>query len=157
MQTLYQTLKILHILAFIIGIGVTFANLIAYSQLFKVYEQDRSRGVAVFNIIQVFFKAGGFSMIVLILAGLGMLAIADWSYTQILWFQIKLGLIVLIFVNGLTLGRTSAGKVHALIQDKNSTPNPVELASIQSRTRRFFTLQLLIFLAIVIVSVFRFT
>ena len=156
MQTLYLILKTLHIIAFIIGIGVTFANLIAYNHFFKIYEQDHAKGVAVFGVIQGFFKAGSLSMIVLLLAGLSMLAIADWSFSQLLWFQVKLGLIILIFVNGFTVGRTSAMKVQALIQGKNTTTDRAGLSAIQSRTRLFFSLQLLIFFSIVIVSVFRF-
>ena len=156
MQTLYLILKTLHVLAFIIGIGITLANIIAYNQFWKIYEQDHAQGIAAFTIIRSFLMAGSLSMIVLLLSGIGMLAIAYLSFVQVLWFQIKLGLIALIFVNGFTLGRTSAMKVQALIEGKSSTASPAEVSAIQSRTRLFFSLQLLIFFIIVILSVFRF-
>lgn len=156
MDTLYLVLKTLHILAFIVGIGITVANLIAYNQFWKLYQLDFEKGIASFAIIKGFFVAGAASMLILILAGLGMLAIAEWSYVQLLWFQVKLGMIVLIFVNGFTQGRSSAMKVQALIERKGAGGDPVEISSLQAQTRRFISLQLLIFFTIVVLSVFRF-
>ncbi|HMJ71112.1 MAG TPA: hypothetical protein VK508_19565 [Cyclobacteriaceae bacterium] len=157
MHTLYLILKTFHILSFVIIIGITLANVIAYHQFWKIYEQDHAKGIATFAIIRGFFKAGMIGMIVVLLAGISMLAISEWSFVQLLWFKIKLGLIGLIFVNGLTLGRTSAMKVQALVEGGNTTNDPAELSSIQSRTRLFLILQLLIFVTIIILSVFRFT
>ncbi|HEY5748066.1 MAG TPA: hypothetical protein VIU12_18475 [Chryseolinea sp.] len=155
-QTLYQILKLLHIYGFITAIGITIANVIAYRQFWRQYASDRTQGIATFQVIQKLQIAGGVGMLTVLLAGFGMLAIHG-VFTSLLWFQIKLGLVVLIFVNGFTLGRTSAVGLKTIIEQKQLIPNEKEFTmAIQQRMQRFLTIQLILFSTIVILSVFRF-
>ena len=158
MQTLYQIVKTLHIFGFIVTVGITIANLIAHQQFWKLYRRDQAQGISAFQIVEKLQIAGMVGMIVVLLAGISMLAIMHWSFVTILWFQIKLTLIVLIFVNGVTMGRTSAMKVQALIKQKQQPSDlHATVDTVQNRTRLFFTTQLILFSTIVVLSVFRFT
>lgn len=156
METLYQITKILHIAGFITAIGVTLSTLIAYGQIWKLYAINREQGLASFRAFKAVQIAGMTGIGLVLIAGVSMLAIMKWSFVSLLWFQIKLGLILLLFVNGLTLGRTSAGKLDAFLKQPspNTAMNPEE---IRNRTRIFFIGQLLIFASIIIVRVFRFS
>lgn len=158
MQTLYLVLKTLHIYAFIAAIGVTLASLLAYRKFWQVYDSDRTQGVSAFPIVEALQIAGMIGMGVLLLAGIGMLAISHWSFIGLSWFQIKLALIALLFVNGATIGRTSATKLKGLIESPRvpSESSEVEVAAIRSRVQLFFSIQLALFAAIVFLSVFRF-
>lgn len=156
MQTFYLILKTLHIFAFVAAIGATLTNLIAYRQFWKIYSRDRLQGISAFSIIQGLQIAGMAGMIVLLLAGIGMLAIAHWSFVELTWFQIKLAVIALIFVNGFTTGRTSTMKLKALVEAGPKGPAEAEVALLKSRVRLFFAIQLALFATIVILSVFRF-
>lgn len=156
MQTLYQVVKTLHIFGFITAIGITIANLIAYQQFWKLYIRDREQGISTFKVVQKLQVAGMAGMAILLLTGITMLAFIHWSFIALLWFQIKLGLVVLLFLNGLTLGRTSAMSLQALMKQE-SPASEVVVQAIQDRTRVFFTIQLILFSIIVVLSVFRFT
>jgi uncharacterized membrane protein SirB2 len=158
MQTFYLVLKTLHIYAFIAAIGVTLASLLAYRKFWHVYDKDRTQGLSAFPIVEALQVAGMIGMGVLLLAGIGMLAIAHWSFVQLSWFQIKLALIVLLYVNGSTIGRTSAAKLKGLMESAQlpSENSEAEVAAVRSRVRLFFSIQLALFAAIVLLSVFRF-
>ena len=158
MQTFYLVLKTLHIYAFIAAIGVTLASLLAYRKFWHVYDKDRTQGLSAFPIVEALQVAGMIGMGVLLLAGIGMLAIAHWSFVQLSWFQIKLALIVLLFVNGSTIGRTSAAKLKALMESAQlpSENSEAEVAAVRSRVQLFFSIQLALFATIVLLSVFRF-
>jgi cytochrome b561 len=155
-QTVYQILKVLHIYGFITAIGITIANLVAYRQFWRHYATDRAHGLSTFQVIQKLQMAGGLGMIAVLLAGIGMLTIHS-AFASLLWFQIKLGLIALIFVNGFTLGRTSAVGLKTIIEQKQPIPNEKEFTlAIQQRMQRFLTIQIILFSTIVLLSVFRF-
>ncbi len=157
MQMVYQILKVLHIYGFITAIGITMANFIAYRQFWRQYATDRTLGVTTFQVIQKLQIAGGLGMLAVFLAGIGMLTIHG-AFASLLWFQIKLGLIVLIFVNGFTLGRTSATGLKTIIEQKQPIPNETEFTmTIQRRMQRFLAIQIFLFSTIVVLSVFRFT
>jgi hypothetical protein len=158
MQTFYLVLKTLHIYAFIAAIGVTLASLLAYRKFWHVYDRDRTQGLSAYPIVQALQVAGMIGMGILLLAGIGMLAIAHWSFVQLSWFQIKLALIVLLFVNGATIGRTSAAKLKGLVESPNvpSQNSEVNVDAIRSRVQLFFSIQLALFAVIVLLSVFRF-
>jgi len=155
-QTVYQILKVFHIYGFITMIGISIANLIAYRQFWRTYAADRTQGISVFQVIQKLQIAGMVGVITVLLAGFGMLAIHG-AFTSLLWFQIKLGLIVLIFVNGFTLGRTSALGLKTIMEQKQTLPNEKEFTmAIQRRLHLFSVIQLIFFSTIVVLSVFRF-
>jgi len=154
-QTIYQLVKVLHIYGFITTIGITTATLIAYQQFWRQYAAERTHGITIFQVIQKLQIAGMVGMITVLLAGFAMLAIHS-GFASLLWFQVKLGIIVLIFLNGLTSGRTSALGLRALIaQEQKATP-PDTVPALKRRVQRFTIIQLVLFSTIVILSVFRF-
>lgn len=155
MEIFYLILKTLHVYAFIAAIGVTLASLIAYRKFWLVYDKDPAHGLSAFPIIQGLQVAGGIGMGVLLLAGIGMLAIAHWSFIDLTWFQVKLGMIALIFINGATTGRTSAMQVKGLMENAQPPYAKSEVPAIKSRVRLFFSIQLALFAAIILLSVFR--
>ncbi|HEX8037730.1 MAG TPA: hypothetical protein VF490_01205, partial [Chryseosolibacter sp.] len=51
MDTLYLTLKLLHIIGFTFAIGVTLATYVSYNQFWKLYFENRERGLAAFRAV----------------------------------------------------------------------------------------------------------
>ena len=157
MTTLYQIAKMLHIIGFVAAIGVTLATFIAYKRFWILYGENRDQGIAAFKAFAYLQIAGMIGFATVLVGGLTMVFLVNWSFASLLWFQIKLSLIVLLFVNGLTLGRTSAMKFQKFLSDsRGSSLSDVEIQSLRRRLNRFQLLQLFLFTAIIVLSVFRF-
>jgi hypothetical protein len=158
MMTAYQVVKTLHVIGFIIAIGITLATYFSYNKFWRLYDTDRDKGLAAFKIVASVQRVGLIGLLIVLLAGFTMLFLVHWTYLSFLWFQIKLGLIVLLFVNGFTLGRISALRLNSLIEHENSnTISKTETDHLRIRFRTFQLLQLLIYALIIIMSVFRFS
>jgi hypothetical protein len=157
MQTLYHIVKILHVMGFVTAIGTVLATFVTYTQFWKLYAINQEQGLAAFRSFKVLQRVGMIGFLVLLVAGLSMLAIMKWSFLSLFWFQIKLVLIVLIFANGFVLGRTSALKFEAFISKEQPSSNAIiSVTELQSRLRTFLLVQLAIYACIIMVSVFRF-
>lgn len=153
----YSVLKLLHIFGFIAAIGVTLASLVAYIQFWNLYAVDRDKGVAAVRAFQKLQMVGGIGLGVVILSGVGMLAMMDWAFIQVLWFQIKLGLVLLLFVNGFMIGRIPSVKLEKLLrEDGQSSNEQSEINFIHARLKTFQIIQLMIFATIIFLTVFRF-
>lgn len=157
MRTFYEIAKLLHIIGFITAIGVTLATLIAYTQFWKLYDTNNEQGAAAFRSFSQLQTAGMIGLFLALLGGIIMLALAHWSFTALLWFKIKMGLVILILVNGFTLGRTTSLRLSELIApDHRSDEDARDVQSLRRRLNVFLVLQLGIYAAIIILSVFRF-
>lgn len=158
MQLFYRTLLTLHIAGMATAIGMTLANFVAFKQFWKLYENDKVLGVLAFRGISKFNLLGMLSVFVVILTGLGMLWTIHWSFWQLLWFKIKLSLVLLLFINGFTMGRIYNEKLTSLITQANDlTQKPsMDIAKLRRGLQTFQVVQLLIFLLIIIMVVFKF-
>ena len=152
---MYQFFKLLHIVGFILGVGVTIAAFLAFKQFWKLYFANPAQGRAAFRAFGALQKFGLIGLLLVLVGGISMLAVADWSYMNLLWFQIKLGLVVLMLVNGFTFGRTAKLQLQAFLQNETATPEDGK--KLQVKLRRFQILQLCIFASIILLSVFRIT
>jgi hypothetical protein len=136
MQTLYHITKIFHIVGFTTAIGITLATFVAYKQFWNLYAISREQGLASFRAFKALQIVGMIGFMVVLVAGIGMLVIMKWTFISFLWFQIKLGLILLLFVNGVTLGRTSSMKLDSFLEQR--LPEPVmNTEELRNRTRTF--------------------
>ncbi len=156
MDTLYLILKVLHIFGFATAMGVTLATYVAYNQFWKLYFANRERGLAAFSTVSVLQIFGMTSFLLVLGAGISMLAIANFSFVSLLWFQVKLVLIALLFINGFTLGRTATVRLQSFISGKGGS-NDQEVAVVRNSMKRFQAVQLILFAVVVVLSVFRFS
>ncbi len=97
-QVIYETAELLHILGFVTAIGVTLTTWLAYTQFWKLYETNVQQAKTGFRAIMRLQVAGTIGLMTVIVAGICMLAISKWTFISLLWFQIKLGLIILTFL-----------------------------------------------------------
>ena len=153
---LYQVALVIHIIGFIVTIGITLASFQAYQQFWKLYAFNKEQGLAAFRSFKSMQVIGLFGLLALIISGVAMLALVHWTFLSLLWFQVKLGLVVLIFVNGFTLGRGSTMQLQAFLKQEQSDKSIIEVNKIRSRLQNFQLIQLAIFLGIIILTVFRF-
>lgn len=156
-QNLYQIAKTFHVAGFITAAGVTLCTFVAYNQFWKLYAVNKVQGLAAFKAFQLIQTIGMIGLILVLIAGISMLAIMDWTFTQALWFQLKLGLIGLIFLNGFTLGRTSTLQLQAFLAKETATTEETSQNAnrLKNRLRTFQIIQLCLYAVIILLSVFR--
>jgi hypothetical protein len=152
MHTFYLTAKTFHIIGFIAAIGVTLATFFAYRQFWKLYAHNAEQGLAAFKTFKQLQIIGMLGLMIVLIAGIFMLVVADWAFIQFFWFKVKLILIGLLFVNGFTFGRTSTLELEAFL---TNPLRPSEAKKLQNKLRTFQVIQLSIYLVIILLSVFR--
>lgn len=152
--SLYLVAKTAHIGAFILAIGIVACTFIAYRHFWVLFSEDPEKGVSVFRSFNRIQTSGMVSLAVVLLAGVAMLLLMDWRLLELRWFQIKLGLVALIFLNGFTLGRSSTLQLTEFLASAGDFDR-AELNRLRQKLRLFQIIQLLIYGAIIVVSVFR--
>jgi hypothetical protein len=84
-----------------------------------------------------------------------MVAIFREAVTSMLWFRVKMILVVLVVLNGVAMARPSTLKLRKLLlQDGAGNSAPIE--GVRRRLTNIYVSQIILFLIIFILSVFKF-
>jgi hypothetical protein len=166
MQTLYQIALITHIVGITLMAGTTLVEYLLTKHFWKLYASDRSRAITTNEGGFNFHLIVNIGIILLILSGVTMLVITQGVFAKQIWFQIKIGLIIIIAINGSAVGRREDVKLKRLLSaekfnfyqdDSLGQENRKEdLMRVKHRLDLFYTSQLGMFLIIFTLSVFKF-
>jgi len=147
-------------------VGTTLVEYLLTKHFWKLYSSDRSRAITTNEDGFNFHLIVNIGIILLILSGVTMLVITQGVFAKQIWFQIKIGLIVIIAINGSVVGRKQDVKLKRLIsleklnflQDdpRGQENRKDDLMKVKNRLDLFFVSQLLMFLIIFTLSVFKF-
>ena len=156
MNTLYLLAKTIHIVGFIMAVGVIYCTHVAYIEMWKIYSRSPNEGISAFRSYERLQRAGMWGLLITIVAGIAMLALGDWRLLSSFWFQLKLALIGLIFLNGFTLGRNSTRELRAFLAPGGTGGLTLaEIEKLKNRVRFFQMVQISLYLLIIILSIFR--
>ncbi len=157
MQTIYHTSLVLHIIGLTMLAGITLADFILFKQFWKHLENNKQQGLAINAAMARLPAFFGIGVLLLIFSGVGMMAITHGVFGEQIWFRIKIALVVIIIINGLTVGRRQGAKLRKILPDIASEKGiDSRLLKIKARLRRFHISQLTLFIIIFILSVFKF-
>ena len=157
-QVILKSMLVLHFIALALAIGITLANAVAFRQFWKLYDRNKAHGLSAFRAITKLQVFGILGLMLLILTGIAMLWLFQWTLVALLWFRIKLLFVLLLFVNGFTLGRTTTMKLQVLISEERDFDKlQPETIRLRKNLRIFQLTQLCLFTIIIILAVFRFS
>src|SRR3990170_6842226 len=157
MQTLYQIALTTHIIGISTLAGTTLAAYFLTKQFWNQYASDKSKAIAIHEAGSKFSTLFGAGIVLLILSGIAMMAITRGTFGKHLWFQIKFGLIIGVIINGLAVGKRQASRLTKILSEEVSEINSKrKLLRIKSNIRWFHISQLIFFLIIFTLSVFKF-
>lgn len=155
--TLLNTALIFHLIGLVLIAGSTFLDFITTSRFWKKYSINKYEALLIREISQLFPVVARVGIAFLVLSGIAMMAIMHGVYGEQNWMRIKIGLVVLIIVNVLLIGRRNGMQLFKLLNDeRNGSDRSAELQKVKGRTRWFHLSQLILFLIIFILSVFKF-
>ncbi len=165
MQTLYQIALITHIVGITLMAGATLVEYLLTKHLYKLHVSDRSRAITTnedgFNLHSLIT----IGIILLILSGGTMFLITQGFFGKQIWFQIKIGLIIIIAINGSVFGKRQDLKFKSLLSEKlnfhqdyslGQENRKEDLMKVKNNLDFFYISQLCMFLIIFTLSVFKF-
>ncbi|GAA4318256.1 hypothetical protein [Compostibacter hankyongensis] len=150
---LYHTALAMHIIGIVVAAGTTFMDFIVFRQYWKTYITDHRENAAIGGLLNNTQRLTGIGMLLIILSGILMMAYMHGVWGEQLWFRIKMGILVLIILNALLFRRRWGLKLKKL----SAAGSPAAgLAGIKNNINISQLLQLLFFIAIFVLSAFKF-
>jgi hypothetical protein len=154
-QTMLKTLLFLHLIGLIMIAGSTLVGFIVYSQFWKQFNEDKEKGITIIQTISkltVLTATGG---LVLILTGVGMMAVTRGVFDQFTWFKIKMAVLLLLILNVVLVGRRNFVKLRNTVKLPEAEGGGAMLY-LQKNISRFQYAQISFLLLIILLSVFKF-
>ncbi len=135
--------------------GTTLVDFMAYRSLWKTVTHEKELSTGLLQLMAKLPRIIGIGAAVLISTGMGMMILTHGVFGEQLWFRIKFGLVVLLILNGLLVGRRLGLKLRRLLAD-NGPVLTDQVNVIRGGLTRFHLLQLSIFFIIIFLSAFKF-
>src|ERR1700761_9516602 len=154
-QLLFPAFLTLHLTALTLMAGTTLVDYLSYASFWKLYEKERERSLGLLQLMAKFSRIIGIGAATLILTGIGMMVLTNGVFGEQLWFRIKFGLVILLILNGLLVGRQQGVKLRKLIDD-GSIDMTAQITNIKANLKKFRLIQLCIFFLIILLSAFKF-
>jgi uncharacterized membrane protein len=152
---MYPLFLTLHLTALTIMAGTTLIDYIAYQTFWKLFDQKKEVPIDLLQLMNKLPRFLGIGAAVIITTGIGMMVLTHGVYGEQLWFRIKFGLVVLIVLNGLLVGRGQGMKLRKLLNEDIADVTG-KIGRVRATLNRFHLMQLTMFLAIIFLSVFKF-
>jgi hypothetical protein len=158
MHNVYQIALVTHITGLAIMGGTTLVSYVLTKQFWNLYTQDKSKAIALNAAGSKFPMLFGIGILLLILSGVTMMAIMKGAFGEQLWFRIKFGLIIAIIINGVAVGRRQGLRLTKILAEEIAAGrnNDGKLLRVKSNLNWFHLSQLVFFLIIFTLSVFKF-
>jgi hypothetical protein len=153
-MTLLNVYLLLHITGFTIMAGAVLADFTLSARLNRYLLTDKGRALILLEASASLAPLIGLGAVLLILTGTGMVIELKSAVTQALWFRIKMPLVLLVVLNGTVLARPATLRLKKLLLD--GTPATAGIGRLRNRRSVIYILQLLLFVAIFILSIFKF-
>ena len=156
-MNIYNASLVLHIVGISVMAGTTFIDFITFEQFWKVFFSDTEKGLLIEGSLNKFQKFMGLGLLFIIISGVIMMVFLHGVWGQQIWFRVKMGLLLLIIINGLGFRRRLGTKLKKLLAEISSDHSFVEkLVNLKANIRTVHLLQLVLFVAIFTLSIFKF-
>jgi hypothetical protein len=146
---------VLHITGFTLMAGTIAADFAINRRLGKYLLTDKLKAMTMLESAAAFPALIGIGGVLLLTTGIGMVAVFKGVVARMLWFRIKMILVVLVALNGSLVLRKQASRLKVLLTENKNGGNS-QILSLSRTMSVFHVIELLLFLSIFILSVFQF-
>ena len=154
----YLILRILlafHLAGLTIMAGTTIIDFLTFKTFCRLLSNDSSKVSGLLPLMSAYGSFVRMGAVILILTGACMFIILDGVWWQQLWFKIKMGLVVLLILNGMMVGNKNGSKLRSMVYE--GLPDLLQrTADIRDGLNRFYISQLVIFFLIILLSAIKF-
>ncbi|WP_315814767.1 hypothetical protein [Paraflavitalea speifideaquila] len=154
---IYQASLWFHIIGITLLAGTTVTDFVLTRKFWTFYAKDRTEGILVRKMsdkLPLLIVAG---IVLILLSGVGMMTILHSVLGLMLWFRIKMALVVVVILNGVVFGRRLATQLNRLLAaGPAQTPDEQSLNRVKRNLQLFHIAQLALFGIIFLLSAFKF-
>ena len=154
-QTLRQLLLIMHLSGLILMVGTTVASFVTFRAFKNRFNIKSETSTGLLQLLSNLDPIKGIGGILLILSGIGLTFITGWVFLHMLWLQLKLFLILLLPLNEILIGNKQLKKLKTAFFENNPDSSAVIKMTVP-KIAIFYTIQLLLFLGIIVLAVLKF-
>jgi uncharacterized membrane protein SirB2 len=157
MQTVYNAVLVAHIIGLTMLAGTTLVDYVTTRYFWKQYSMDKQNAITIQQAISKFQFLPAIGLLLLIISGVGMMALTRGVFGEQIWFRIKFGLVVIIIINALAIGRRQSLKLRKLLSAENRSEKvDMQLFKIKTNLQWFHIIQITLFIIVFILSAFKF-
>jgi hypothetical protein len=157
MQTLYQLALVTHLIGLALLVGATVSNYTITLQFWKQYASDSKKDFGITEAMAKFGMLTRIGIVLLILSGVTMLFVVHGLFGEQTWFRIKIGLVILIITNGIAVGGRLGIKLKKTLSAQGvGAHSKMDLSKIKTRLNWFHISQIILFIIVFVLSVFKF-
>lgn len=157
MNSIYNAALVFHVMGITAMAGTTLIDFVLFQQFWKTLPNSKDKSMVLEDTLYRLQKFMGLGMLLIIISGIIMMFYLHQVWGQQLWFQVKMGLLLLIIINGLGLRRALGNK---LKKQLNGSGGQDDLSNVWPALKKTITIvlatQLLFFIIIFVLSVFKF-
>jgi hypothetical protein len=136
--------------------GTTMIDYLTFKTFWKFADHGDARSV---GLLPLMAKYGAFvrtGAAIIILTGITMLFLEKGVLWGQLWFKVKMGLVLLLVLNGLLIGNKQGHRLRETVT-ANASDFMQHTMNIRETMNRFYPVQLTLFFLIILISMIRFT
>ena len=155
--TFYNAALVLHIVGITMMAGTSFIDYITFRFFYKTYATDTAKGLVLESYLYNLQRFLGIGMLLILASGITMMVKLHDVWGAQLWFRIKMGLLLLVIINGLGLRRMLGLRLRKTLSNGTAA---IVMGEKWNTIKRYFAMvqfsQILLFITIFILSVFKF-
>lgn len=154
-QIVRQLLLVTHLSGLILMVGTIVASFVTFRAFVNRFNIKSESSTGLLQLLSNLAPIKGIGGILLILSGTGFMFITRGVFMHMLWLQLKLFLILLLLLNEILIEKKQLKKLKTAFFENNPDSSTVIKMTIPKITM-FYTIQLLLFLGIIVLAVFKF-
>lgn len=151
--TFYNIALVTHVIGLTIMAGATLIDYITFRRFCKAFQNDIAKASYMEDSLFQLQRIIGIGMLVILLSGVTMMAKLHQVWGAQLWFRIKMGVLLLLIINGIWIRRI-LGSVLRKMMIENATA--LQFQNIRQTFIIVQVIQILLFVVIYVLSVFKF-
>ena len=147
----------LHIIGITLLAGTTVVDFVLTRKFWAFYAINPQEGILVKKMLNRLPALIGIGTGLVLLSGIGMMAVFHTVFGAMLWFRIKIVLVLLVILNAILFGRRQGARLNRLLIAGASQPaDQQSLDQIRRNMNLFHLTQLTLLLIIFFLSAFKF-
>lgn len=154
----YLILRILlafHLAGLAMMAGTTIIDFFTFEMFCRLMSDNINKASGLLPLMSAYGSFVRTGAIILILTGASMFILLDGIWWQQLWFKIKMGLVVLLILNGMLVGNKNGVRLRSMAY--KGLPDLVrQTADVRDNLNRFYITQLVLFSLIVLLSAIKY-
>jgi len=144
----------MHLSGLVLMVGTTVASFVTFRAFKKRFDIKSESATGLLQLLTTLDPIKGIGGILLIISGIGLTFITGWVFLHMLWLQLKLSLILLLPLNEILIGKKQLKQLKTAFFENNPGSATVIKIAIP-KIAVFYTIQLLLFLGIMVLAVLK--